>query len=119
MLLGAHSLGTSDQVLQLSLPCIHQFLILQLKNQPSDQGLNSKPELRFLRQLNFLTLKVVFCNLCDIDLLFHSILSKNGVHGFPTLFLLNSTVRVRYRGSRSLGSLVAFYSDVTGKVILF
>ncbi|CAO2834357.1 unnamed protein product [Amaranthus hypochondriacus] len=43
-----------------------------------------------------------------------SILSKNGVHGFPTLFLLNSTVRVRYRGSRSLGSLVAFYSDVTG-----
>ncbi|KNA22162.1 hypothetical protein SOVF_036840 [Spinacia oleracea] len=43
-----------------------------------------------------------------------SILSKYGVHGFPTLFLLNSTVRVRYRGSRSLGSLVAFYSDVTG-----
>lgn len=43
-----------------------------------------------------------------------SILSKYGVHGFPTLFLLNSTMRVRYRGSRSLGSLVAFYSDVTG-----
>ncbi|KAM7520771.1 hypothetical protein LguiB_019733 [Lonicera macranthoides] len=43
-----------------------------------------------------------------------SILSKYGVHGFPTLFLLNSTMRVRYHGSRSLGSLVAFYSDVTG-----
>lgn len=43
-----------------------------------------------------------------------SILSKYGVRGFPTLFLLNSTVRVRYRGSRSLSSLVAFYSDVTG-----
>ncbi|KAL2893806.1 5'-adenylylsulfate reductase-like 4 [Bienertia sinuspersici] len=43
-----------------------------------------------------------------------SILSKYGVHGFPTLFLLNSTMRVRYRGSRSLDSLVAFYGDVTG-----
>lgn len=43
-----------------------------------------------------------------------SILSKYGVHGFPTLFLLNSTMRVRYHGSRTLGSLVSFYSDVTG-----
>ncbi|CAK7347153.1 unnamed protein product [Dovyalis caffra] len=43
-----------------------------------------------------------------------SILSKYGVHGFPTLFLMNSTMRVRYHGSRSVGSLVAFYSDVTG-----
>ncbi|KAI4337687.1 hypothetical protein L6164_016071 [Bauhinia variegata] len=43
-----------------------------------------------------------------------SILSKYGVHGFPTLFLLNSTMRVRYHGSRTLGSLVGFYSDITG-----
>ncbi|KAI4307400.1 hypothetical protein L6164_030596 [Bauhinia variegata] len=43
-----------------------------------------------------------------------SILSKYGVHGFPTLFILNSTMRVRYHGSRTLGSLVVFYSDVTG-----
>ncbi|KAJ0086871.1 hypothetical protein Patl1_08537 [Pistacia atlantica] len=43
-----------------------------------------------------------------------SILSKYGVHGFPTLFLLNSSMRVRYHGSRTLGSLVAFYSDVAG-----
>ncbi|KAJ7965719.1 5-adenylylsulfate reductase-like protein [Quillaja saponaria] len=43
-----------------------------------------------------------------------SILSKYGVHGFPTLFILNSTMRIRYHGSRTLGSLVAFYSDVTG-----
>ncbi|KAJ9166579.1 hypothetical protein P3X46_021309 [Hevea brasiliensis] len=43
-----------------------------------------------------------------------SILSKYGVHGFPTLFLLNSTMRDRYHGSRTLGSLVAFYTDVTG-----
>ncbi|XP_052189678.1 5'-adenylylsulfate reductase-like 4 [Diospyros lotus] len=43
-----------------------------------------------------------------------STLSKYGVHGFPTLFLLNSTIRMRYHGSRSLGSLVAFYNDVTG-----
>ncbi|KAH7524384.1 5'-adenylylsulfate reductase-like 4 [Ziziphus jujuba] len=43
-----------------------------------------------------------------------SILSKYGVHGFPTLFILNSTMRVRYHGSRTPGSLIAFYSDVTG-----
>ncbi|VYS48010.1 unnamed protein product [Arabidopsis thaliana] len=43
-----------------------------------------------------------------------STLSKYGVHGFPTLLLLNSTMRARYRGTRMLDSLVAFYSDVTG-----
>ncbi|KAL5558986.1 hypothetical protein UlMin_035197 [Ulmus minor] len=43
-----------------------------------------------------------------------SILSKYGVHGFPTLFILNSTMRVRYHGSRTPGSLIAFYSEVTG-----
>lgn len=45
-----------------------------------------------------------------------SILSRYGVHGFPTLFLLNSnsTTRVRYHGSRNLSSLVSFYIDVTG-----
>lgn len=43
-----------------------------------------------------------------------SILSKYGVHGFPTLFVLNSTMRVRYHGSRTLGSLMAFYTNVTG-----
>ncbi|KAJ8648057.1 hypothetical protein MRB53_001080 [Persea americana] len=43
-----------------------------------------------------------------------SILSRYGVHGFPTLFVLNSTMRVRYRGSRTLDSLMAFYNDVTG-----
>ncbi|XP_027365452.1 5'-adenylylsulfate reductase-like 4 isoform X2 [Abrus precatorius] len=44
----------------------------------------------------------------------HDILSKYGVHGFPTLFILNSTMRVRYHGSRKLDSLIVFYSDVTG-----
>ncbi|KAH6756760.1 APR-like 4 [Perilla frutescens var. hirtella] len=43
-----------------------------------------------------------------------SILSKYGVYGFPTLILLNSTMRVRYQGSRTLDSLVTFYGDVTG-----
>ncbi|KAK8549139.1 hypothetical protein V6N13_054118 [Hibiscus sabdariffa] len=43
-----------------------------------------------------------------------SILSKYGVHGFPTLFLLNSRMRVRYHGNRSVESVGAFYNDVTG-----
>nr|ACU23635.1 unknown [Glycine max] len=43
-----------------------------------------------------------------------SILSKYGVHSVPTLFILNSTMRVRYHGSRRFGSLIGFYNDVTG-----
>ncbi|KAL4309618.1 hypothetical protein GQ457_01G027590 [Hibiscus cannabinus] len=43
-----------------------------------------------------------------------SILSKYGVHGFPTLFLLNSRMRIRYHGNRSVESVSAFYNDVTG-----
>ncbi|KAF8411445.1 hypothetical protein HHK36_003996 [Tetracentron sinense] len=43
-----------------------------------------------------------------------SILLRYGVHGFPTFFLINSTTRIRYHGSRTLNSLTAFYSDVTG-----
>ncbi|OIV97888.1 hypothetical protein TanjilG_12645 [Lupinus angustifolius] len=43
-----------------------------------------------------------------------STLSKYGVRGFPTLFILNSTMCVRYHGSRTLDSVISFYSDVTG-----
>lgn len=45
-----------------------------------------------------------------------SVLSRYGVHGFPTLFLLNSnsSMRARYHGSRSPLSLVSFYNEVTG-----
>ncbi|KAK6116143.1 hypothetical protein DH2020_008412 [Rehmannia glutinosa] len=43
-----------------------------------------------------------------------SILSKYGVHGFPTLILLNSTMRMRYQGSRTLDSLISFYEEFTG-----
>ncbi|XP_076947898.1 5'-adenylylsulfate reductase-like 4 [Bidens hawaiensis] len=43
-----------------------------------------------------------------------SILSKYGVHGFPTLFVLNSTMHARYHGSRTIGSLMTFYTNVTG-----
>ncbi|KAL6984142.1 5'-adenylylsulfate reductase-like 4 [Sarracenia purpurea var. burkii] len=50
----------------------------------------------------------------EVSVIRPSILSKYGVHGFPTLFLVNSTMRMHYHGSRTLGSLVAFYNDVTG-----
>ncbi|XP_060198888.1 5'-adenylylsulfate reductase-like 4 [Lycium barbarum] len=43
-----------------------------------------------------------------------STLSKYGVHGFPTLFLLNSTMRMRYHGSRTLDSVIEFYGGATG-----
>uniref|UniRef100_J3MSZ1 Thioredoxin domain-containing protein n=2 Tax=Oryza brachyantha TaxID=4533 RepID=J3MSZ1_ORYBR len=41
-------------------------------------------------------------------------LSRYGVRAFPTLFLVNSTMRVRYHGSRTMNSLGLFYKDVTG-----
>ncbi|KAL5220818.1 hypothetical protein ABZP36_025531 [Zizania latifolia] len=41
-------------------------------------------------------------------------LSRYGVRAYPTLFLVNSTVRVRYHGSRTMNSLAMFYKDVTG-----
>ncbi|KZV23130.1 5'-adenylylsulfate reductase-like 4 [Dorcoceras hygrometricum] len=43
-----------------------------------------------------------------------SILAKYGVHGFPALLLVKSTGHMRYRGSRTLDSLISFYADVTG-----
>lgn len=62
---------------------------------------------------------VIFWRWRITSITFYSILSKYGVHGFPTLFILNSTMRVRYHGSRTPGSLIAFYSDVTGKILPF
>lgn len=48
------------------------------------------------------------------SVLMPSVLSRNGVHSFPSLFLQNQTSRVRYRGSRDLDSLVLFYKEITG-----
>ncbi|XP_008782161.2 5'-adenylylsulfate reductase-like 4 [Phoenix dactylifera] len=48
------------------------------------------------------------------SLIGRSILSRYGVRGFPTLFIMNCTYRVQYHGSRRTNSLVAFYSDITG-----
>ncbi|XP_006656789.1 5'-adenylylsulfate reductase-like 2 [Oryza brachyantha] len=39
---------------------------------------------------------------------------RYGIHAYPTFFLINSTVRVRYHGPRTVKSLAAFYSDVSG-----
>lgn len=48
------------------------------------------------------------------SLIRRSILSRYGVRGFPTLFIMNCTYRMQYHGSRSTNSLAAFYSDSTG-----
>jgi len=48
------------------------------------------------------------------SILMPSVLSRNGVHSFPSLFLQNQTSRVRYHGSRDLDSLVHFYKEITG-----
>uniref|UniRef100_A0A804PQ40 Thioredoxin domain-containing protein n=1 Tax=Zea mays TaxID=4577 RepID=A0A804PQ40_MAIZE len=48
-----------------------------------------------------------------------SIISRYGIHGFPTLFLLNSTMRVRYHGPRTVKPLAAFYTDVSEILTLF
>ncbi|RAL45652.1 hypothetical protein DM860_009516 [Cuscuta australis] len=43
-----------------------------------------------------------------------STLSKYGVHGLPTLLILNSTMCAQYHGPRTLDSLITFYNGVTG-----
>ncbi|KAG6595500.1 5'-adenylylsulfate reductase-like 5, partial [Cucurbita argyrosperma subsp. sororia] len=43
-----------------------------------------------------------------------NVLSKYGVHSFPTLLLVNRSSWVRYRGPKDILSLVRFYNRVTG-----
>ncbi|XP_074574422.1 5'-adenylylsulfate reductase-like 5 [Curcuma longa] len=43
-----------------------------------------------------------------------SVLSRNGIHSFPAILLINGTTRIRYHGSNSLNSLVHFYKKSIG-----
>ncbi|CAL9098785.1 unnamed protein product [Musa textilis] len=43
-----------------------------------------------------------------------SVLSRNGIHSFPAIMLINRTSRVRYHGPKDLNSLVHFYKKSTG-----
>ena len=110
MHLGAPSLGLLDRASLSFLLHILPFPISPSKNQLSGQGLQIKYVIYYL-----LAMSIYLVKLISGIVNFFSIPSKYGVHGFPTLFLLNSTMRVRYHGNRSFESLGAFYSDVTGK----
>ncbi|KAK8504570.1 hypothetical protein V6N13_064013 [Hibiscus sabdariffa] len=43
-----------------------------------------------------------------------SIFSKYGIHSLPSILIVNQTLRVRYRGSKDLLSIVQFYEKTTG-----
>ncbi|KAG6603430.1 5'-adenylylsulfate reductase-like 5, partial [Cucurbita argyrosperma subsp. sororia] len=43
-----------------------------------------------------------------------NVLSKYGIHSFPSILLVNGTSRVRYHGQKDILSLVRFYSRITG-----
>ncbi|CAL9120063.1 unnamed protein product [Musa acuminata var. zebrina] len=43
-----------------------------------------------------------------------SVLSRNGIHSFPAIMLINQTSRIRYHGPKNLNSLVHFYKKSTG-----
>ncbi|KAL6606905.1 hypothetical protein ACP70R_042558 [Stipagrostis hirtigluma subsp. patula] len=43
-----------------------------------------------------------------------STISTLGIHGYPVLYIMNSTMRMQYHGPRTIKSLAAFYSDVSG-----
>ena len=50
-------------------------------------------------------------------IIFHllcSVLSRNGIHSFPAIMLINQTSRIRYHGPKDLNSLVHFYKKSTG-----
>lgn len=114
MHLGAHFRCLLGQAsLSLLLP-MFLFLILLSKNQLSGQGSQMN-----IYNLVFTCYEYIYIvKLISGSVDFFRILSKYGVHGFPTLFLLNSRMRVRYHGNRSFESLAAFYSDVAGKAFV-
>jgi len=102
-----------DRFSPYSLHCTLPFLILLLKNPRLGRGLCNAFLVSFFSFFCLCILSIeCLCDSC-------SILSKYGVHGFPTLFILNSTMRVRYHGSRTLASLIGFYNDVTGEAHFF
>lgn len=113
MPLGAHSHRNASQILRHWLTYSQLFDILHLRNMQLGQGLSSYgvKKIYFLLQYIYFGGILISCWIC-------SIISRYGIHGFPTLFLLNSTMRVRYHGPRTVKSLAAFYTDVSG-VFLF
>lgn len=116
MLLGVLSRELSNQLCPFCHPCIPPSPILQSKSQSSGQGLGTIIPLFVDFFCHFFRFHLFTWS--NIDLILFSTLSKYGVHGFPTLMILNSTLRVHYQGSRTLGSLVTFYNVVTGMAFL-
>ncbi|XP_059647329.1 5'-adenylylsulfate reductase-like 5 isoform X3 [Cornus florida] len=43
-----------------------------------------------------------------------SVISRYGIHGLPTILIVNQTSRTRFCGSKDLRSLVKFYEKTTG-----
>lgn len=62
----------------------------------------------------FNTLSSMFPTIYHVAIEESAIRPRYGVHSFPSLFLQNQTMRVRYTGSRKLDSVVAFYKNITG-----
>jgi len=75
---------------------------------------NIKPRCVFLNEINTAARFYYIWYATQLQYLDCRVLSRYGVRAFPTIFLLNSTVRVRYHGSRAMNSLAMFYKDVTG-----
>ena len=75
---------------------------------------NVKPRCVFLKEINTAARFYYIWYATQLQYLDCRVLSRYGVRAFPTIFLLNSTVRVRYHGSRAMNSLAMFYKDVTG-----
>ncbi|XP_059647328.1 5'-adenylylsulfate reductase-like 5 isoform X2 [Cornus florida] len=48
-----------------------------------------------------------------------SVISRYGIHGLPTILIVNQTSRTRFCGSKDLRSLVKFYEKTTGFWVSF
>lgn len=109
MLPGVHSLRQLGSSLMLSMSCFLGYNILPLKNLLPCQGTPRDSNVYSIYLCNYQSTVAdhFFCQ-C------FSVFSRYGVHSFPSILIMNGTMRVRYRGSKDLISLLLFYMKTTG-----
>jgi hypothetical protein len=110
---GARFHKSANLILRRWLTYSQLFVILHSRSLQLDQGVPA-----FLVNTNVFISNALLFMKYKLYIWNCSIISRYGIHGFPTLFLLNSTMRVRYHGPRTVKPLAAFYSDVSGMKIV-
>ncbi|ONM10499.1 adenosine 5'-phosphosulfate reductase-like8 [Zea mays] len=89
-------------------PQIHHFTVEESSATPRFVNVESVSVILFVQWIPTAHCIVPCC----------SLFSRYGVRGFPAILLVNETTMVRYRGSKDLNSLVDFYKETTGTILV-